>query len=69
MMNQLIDAAKKLKAAEELKFAIGEVMTDEQSVACSKILDTDPGRYQRWLKTDTGRAATRIYIDAFLNDK
>ena len=52
-----------------LSYAIGEAITVDQQIALSRVMDGDPGAYQRWLKTDAGRAATRAYVDAYLGIK
>lgn len=66
MMEQLQAAARQLADANELKTAIGRVLTEEQQIAVTARIEGDKRAFFRWLDTDAGREATRAYVTAFL---
>ena len=66
IIQDVVQGAAQLKRTKDLMLDLGGAMTDAQTEALSAVIDADDGSFQRWLKTDEGRQATRAYADAFL---
>jgi hypothetical protein len=67
IMDQFNAAAGQLQAANAIKHAVGNALTDEQQIAISSKVIDGVGPFVRWAATDAGRNAIRAMADAFID--